>query len=157
MEMRWRTLSGPSIEDLDSVLEELVGDDDFLIHVGTDSKNRARRTNFVTAVAIRRPGAAARVIYTTLSTPRMHNLAQRLVHEAQLSINVGNYLAERVPQDIVLHIDANPDARHRSSRLANSLAGMGLGSGFQVRLKPEAWCATCVADHVVKDKHVRVA
>ena len=157
MESRWRSLSGPWVDDFDRTIDELVGDDDFHIHVGTDSKNRGQFTHFVTVVAILRPGQGARVIYRSLRVPRLRSLAQRLIQEAQMSIETGMLLDERVPQDIVLHIDANPDERHRSARYARSLAGMGIGSGFQVRLKPEAWCASHVADHVVKDKHLRVA
>jgi predicted RNase H-related nuclease YkuK (DUF458 family) len=157
MESRWRTLSGPWVDDLDQTLAELVGDDDFHIHVGTDSKNRGQYTHFVTVVAILRPGRGARVLYRTLRVPRLRNLAQRLIQEAQMSIETAMLVDGLVPQNIVLHIDANPDERHRSARYARSLAGMGVGSGFEVRLKPEAWCASHVADHVVKDKHLRVA
>lgn len=154
---RWRHLSGSWVDDLDQALEELVGDDEFLIHVGTDSKSRGNHTMFVTVVAILRPGYAARVLYRTERVDRMRALAQRLILEAQMSVETATMLSERVAQDIVLHIDANPDERHRSSRYARSLAGMGLGSGFEVRLKPDAWCASSVADHVVKEKHLRVA
>lgn len=157
MTHRWRYLSGPWVDDLDGALDELVGDDDFLIHVGTDSKSRGCYTHFVTVVAILRPGHGSRVLYRTDRCRRMRALAQRLIQEAQMSIETALMLSERVPQDIVLHIDANPDERHRSSRYARSLAGMGLGNGFEVRLKPDAWCASSVADHVVKDKHLRVA
>ena len=154
---RWRHLSGSWIDDLDSSLEELVGDDEFLIHVGTDSKNRGSHTDFVTVVAILRPGRGARVLYRSLRCKRMNALAQRLIQEAQMSVETALMLSERVVQEIVLHIDANPDERHKSSRYARSLAGMGLGNGFEVRLKPDAWCASSVADHVVKEKHLRVA
>ncbi|QDU65489.1 ribonuclease H-like YkuK family protein [Engelhardtia mirabilis] len=154
---RWRHLSGSWIDDLDSALEELVGDDEFLIHVGTDSKNRGAHTDFVTVVAILRPGFGARVLYRKQRCQRMGALAQRLIQEAQMSIETALMLSERVPQDIVLHIDANPDERHKSSRYARSLAGMGLGNGFEVRLKPDAWCASSVADHVVNRRHQRVA
>ena len=89
--------------------------------------------------------------------PRMHSLAQRLIHEATLSLEVASMLEPQLTQDVIIHLDVNQDEKHRSAQYARSLAGMGLGSGFQVRLKPEAWCASHVADHVVKEKHLRVA
>src|SRR5690606_27863397 len=98
-----------------------------------------------------------RVFYRAERHPRMHSLAQRLIQEATLSLEVAALLDAELEQDVVVHIDVNEDERHRSSQYARSLAGMGLGSGFQVRLKPEAWCASHVADHVVKEKHLRVA
>jgi predicted RNase H-related nuclease YkuK (DUF458 family) len=35
------------------------------------------------------------------------------------------------------------------------LAGMVAGSGFPVLVKPNAWCASHVADYAVKNKHFR--
>jgi predicted RNase H-related nuclease YkuK (DUF458 family) len=47
-------------------------------------------------------------------------------------------------------MDANEDLRHRSSNYVQALAGMVVGYGFRVRLKPDSWCATHVADRLVK-------
>ena len=56
-----------------------------------------------------------------------------------------------------MHVDANVDLRHRSSKYVRALAGMVMGYGFKVMVKPHSWCATHVADFVVNGKHVRVA
>ena len=56
-----------------------------------------------------------------------------------------------------MHVDANEDLRHRSSKYVRALAGMVVGHGFQVRVKPDSWCATHVADYLVKGKHHRAA
>ncbi len=125
------------------------------MHVGADSKIRGDHTMFVTVLALIRPGQGGRVLYRTTRERRMNSLAERLFHEAQLAIDLAHVLFEVTGRNIVVHIDANPDERHRSSRFARSLAGMGIGQGFEVRLKPDAWAATCVADHVVKGKHAR--
>ena len=111
----------------------------------------------MTVLALVTPGEGGRVIYRTSREKRMESLAQRLFHEAQLAIELATDLTEVTPRPIVVHIDANPDERHRSSRFARSLAGMGIGQGFEVRLKPDAWAASCVADHVVKGRHTRDA
>jgi predicted RNase H-related nuclease YkuK (DUF458 family) len=139
------------------MLAELASAGDLSLHVGSDSKNRGDHTYFVMVIAIQRPGEGWRVLYRALRERRMNNLAERLFREAHLSIELATLINTHLPRPIVVHIDANPDERHRSSRYARSLAGMGRGSGFEVRLKPDAWCASCVADHVVKGKHVRAA
>lgn len=157
MTTSWKTLSGALVNDLPRALAELLDDEDDAVHIGTDSKNRGNWTHFVTVVAIPRSKGGGRVIYRATRTRRMYGLAQRLVHEAQLSLEVASDLNDRIVQDVVIHIDVNEDARHKSSQYARSLAGMGLGSGFQVKLKPEAWCASHVADHVVNERHARVA
>ena len=157
MESDWHNLSGAPVPDLPRMLQELAAKGDLSLHVGSDSKNRGDHTFFVLVVAIQRPGEGWRVVYRCLREKRMNQLADRLFREAHLSIELATEISGHLARPIVVHIDANPDERHRSSRYARSLAGMGRGSGFEVRLKPDAWCATCVADHVVKGKHVRAA
>ena len=87
--------------------------------------------------------------------PRMRPLLPRLMKEAELSIAVAETLDPEVLQAIVLHVDANRGREHRSGAYSKMLAGMAMGYGFQVKLKPEAWCATNVADHVVRGKAAR--
>ena len=58
-------------------------------------------------------------------------------------------------QQIWVHVDANPDERYDSSDYVKQLAGMVAGSGFPVLVKPNAWCASHVADFAVKNKHSR--
>ncbi len=58
-------------------------------------------------------------------------------------------------QQIWVHVDANPDERYDSSDYVKQLAGMVAGSGFPVLVKPNAWCASHVADYAVKNKHFR--
>ena len=135
----------------------LASDEPIALHVGADSKSRGDHTLFVTVLALVKPGEGGRVMYRTTRVKRMKSLAQRLFQEAQLAIELATELTEVTGRPIVVHIDANPDERHRSSKFARSLAGMGVGQGFEVRLKPDAWAASCVADHVVKGKHVRAA
>ncbi|MFT4540065.1 MAG: putative RNase H-related nuclease YkuK (DUF458 family) [Planctomycetota bacterium] len=130
----------------------LVKDCDRTIHVGTDSKQSGPFTDFVTAVVVLEPGRGGRAFYTKLRVPRMNALAQRLIHETQLSIEVAERVDRELPQTVVMHIDANLKREHRSSAYAKMLAGIGMGYGFKVMLKPDAWCATSVADYVVRGK-----
>ena len=58
---------------------------------------------------------------------------------------------------IWVHVDANPDTRYDSSNYVKQLAGMVAGSGFPVLVKPDAWCASHVADFAVKNKHRRIS
>lgn len=152
----WRTLSGENVDDVLVRLRDL-SENGAVVHVGTDSRTCGGHTDFVTAVAVHHPGEGGRVLYRSRRGPRIDSLAQRLIQEAVLSIEVATQIAGELENEIVLHIDANVEPRHRSSRYAPMLAGMGLGSGFSVRLKPDAWCATHVADYVVKERHVRAA
>lgn len=148
----WRSLSGKPVSDLVAAVQELLRQDREVIHVGSDSQNNGQATHYVTVVAVVDPGAGGRVFYTRKSVPRARSLAQKLFHEAELSIETALVLSRSFAHDIIVHVDANEDLRHLSSQYVRSLAGMVLGHGFQVRVKPDSWCATHVADSLVKRK-----
>jgi len=153
----WRSLSGKPITDLIVAVGELVRGDREVIHVGSDSQNYGQATHYVTVVAVVDPGAGGRVLYRKSSVARVHSLAHKLFREAELSLEAALTLSRSFAHDIVVHVDANEDLRHLSSQYVRSLAGMVLGHGFQVRVKPDSWAATHVADSLVKGKHPSAA
>ena len=153
----WKTLSGKNVVDIVEEIHELVGDDDRVLHIGTDAQHRGGKTDFVTVITVLNPGKGGRVFYKRERMKRMKSLAQKLFRETELSIGVAVILSEALAQDITVHVDANEDLKHKSSNYVQALAGMVVGHGFKVEVKPNSWCATHVADHVVKEKHTKAA
>lgn len=153
----WTTLSGSAVADVIEAVRALVGDEERIVHIGTDAQHRGYNTDFVTVIAVLNPGKGGRVFYRRERTRRTRSLAQKLFREAELSIAVATALSEEIAQEIVVHIDANQDLRHRSSDYVQALAGMVVGYGFKVAVKPNSWCATHVADRVVKERHSSAA
>ena len=103
------------------------------------------------------PGSGGRVFYRRERTRATRSLAEKLFAEVAKSLDVAQTLSSFFTNEVIVHVDANVDERHRSSRYVQALAGMVVGYGYQVRVKPEAWCATHVADFVVKEKNQRAA
>ena len=153
----WKTLAGVPIPDVLSELRRLATEETRELHIGTDAKHRGACTDFVTVIALVMPEYGWRVFYRGERTPRSPSLAHQLFHEVELSLATATTVAEALGLPITVHVDANEDQRHRSSRYVQALAGMVSGYGFDVRVKPEAWCATHVADFVVKEKNTRAA
>jgi len=153
----WKSLSGRRVEDIVGEVRQLLGDEDRVLHIGTDSKQRSLVTDFVTVVAVLDPGRGGRVFYEHHRVQGARSLPQKLFRETELSLELAVRLSREVAQDILVHVDVNEDLRHRSSRYVKAVAGMVIGYGFRVLVKPEAWCATHVADYVVNEKHLRVA
>jgi predicted RNase H-related nuclease YkuK (DUF458 family) len=149
----WRSLSGKPVKDIVQAVQSVLHRDEHVVHVGTDSQEYGYHTNFVIVVAVIDPGFGGRVFYRRERTPRTRSLAHKLFKEAELSLAAALHLNGDIAHDIVVHVDANEDERHRSSKYVRALAGMVMGHGFQVRVKPDSWCATNVADHLVKGKH----
>jgi len=149
----WRSLSGTPTSDIVAAVKSLLRHDGVAVHIGTDSQEYGYHTNYVTVVAVIDPGCGGRVFYRRERTSRAQSLAHRLFQEAELSLRAARAIDAEIAHDIVVHVDANEDQRHRSSKYVRALAGMVVGHGFQVRVKPDSWCATHVADYLVKGKH----
>jgi len=153
----WKTLSGAAIGDVLTELRQLVAAEAHELHIGTDAKRRGDHTDFVTVIALLTPTYGGRVFYRGERTPRSRSLAHQLFYEVELSLRTATAISDELGIPITIHVDANEDQRHRSSRYVQALAGMVAGYGYDVRVKPEAWCATHVADFVVKEKNTRAA
>ena len=149
----WRTLSGETVGDIVLSVQALLRHEAHVIHVGTDSQHCGYHTNFVTVIAVVDPGFGGRVFYRRGRQARAPSLAHKLFLEAEESLEAARLLAREIAHDIVVHVDANEDLRHRSSKYVQALSGMVVGHGFQVRVKPNSWCATHVADYLVKGKN----
>lgn len=158
-ESRWWTLGGVEVLDMMSAVQALVRQGQ-IVHIGSDAQKSSRRMEFVTVACVLNPGKGGRVFYTRRFDRKNISLYEKLSTETWLSLD----LAIRMNQifgltagreQIWVHVDANPDERYDSSDYVKQLAGMVAGSGFPVLVKPNAWCASHVADYAVKKKHFR--
>ncbi|MCZ6597946.1 MAG: hypothetical protein O7B99_09930 [Planctomycetota bacterium] len=153
----WSSLSGSRVPDIVHAVRSLASAANRVVHIGTDAKHRGFHTDFVTVITVLNPGHGGRVFYRRQRQSRMRSLAQKLFREAELSLDVAQMISDEITQDVFVHVDANEDTRHKSSKYVQALSGMVIGYGFQVLVKPHAWCASHVADFVVKEKHLKAA
>lgn len=147
--MRWRTLKEQKVEDIRQFVKDAaqLGQ---AVHVGTDSLQTGRFTQFVTVVVVLTPGKGGRAAYSREVVPRIKSLRERLLKEVYRSVTLGMEFHEVVPGDLSIHIDANPVVKHKSSLYVQELVGLVVGQGFKALIKPDAWAASHCADHVVR-------
>jgi len=153
MQRKWKTVDGAVIKDVaDTLTQACVGIK--VVHIGTDSQQNAQTTEFVTVVVIHTPGKGGRAFYTVETTQRIKTLRERLLKEVWLSVQLGLEMTEMISEEssLLVHVDANPNTKFKSGAYAKELAAMVVSQGFKAVLKPEAWAAMHVADHVVKKK-----
>lgn len=157
--LKWRTLTGIEVLDMMGLVERLLRAG-HVVHIGTDAQKSGSRTEFVTVVCVLNPGKGGRVFYTRRFERRNISLFEKLSAETWYSLELAIEMNARFDlspdqKQIWVHVDANPDERFDSSNYVKQLAGMVAGNGFPVLVKPNAWCASHVADHAVKNKHTR--
>jgi predicted RNase H-related nuclease YkuK (DUF458 family) len=145
----WKTLKEVKIPDIVEFVREASRDGQ-AVHVGTDSLQTGRYTQFVTVVVILTPRKGGRVAYRREVVPRIQSLRERLLREVWKSVDLGLQFSPVVRGDLTVHIDANPVVTHKSSAYVQELVGLVVGQGFRALIKPESWAATHAADHVVR-------
>lgn len=126
-----------------------------VVYIGSDSKNGGR-TKFSTVLVAYTPGRGGVLLKRVRHERKIESLGERLLKEAWYSVQLALEVAALLPPTvrIEIHLDVNGDERHRSAHHLAAVTGLVAGQGFTYRIKPEAWCATCIADKVVK-RHAR--
>jgi predicted RNase H-related nuclease YkuK (DUF458 family) len=149
---KWKTLSGDRLDSINDFVMDCVkaNGGEKIVHVGTDSLQTGRFTQFVTVLVILTPMKGGRVAYTREVVPRITSLRERLNKEVWKSLGVAMDLPDSL--DLTIHIDANPSEKHMSSKYLQELVGLVVGQGFKALWKPDSWAATHAADHVVRIK-----
>jgi hypothetical protein len=145
----WKTLRDVRIPDIRRFVADECREGQ-AVHIGTDSLQTRRSTQFVTVVVILTPRKGGRVAYRREVVPRIHSLRERLLREVWKSVDLGLELHPLVKGELSVHIDANPVVAHKSSLYVQELVGLVVGQGFKALIKPESWAATHAADHAVR-------
>lgn len=125
----------------------------YKIIVGTDSMVRDS-TCFISAVVVHRLGKGARYYYRKKTHRKIKSLRQKIFYETSLSLELGGQIAKQFSENgysempVEIHIDVGTQGETRD--LIKEVVGMVTGSGFQAKIKPDAYGASCVADKHTK-------
>ena len=137
-----------TFKDIVGYMQEMPGVPYRLI-IGTDSQLREDAC-FVTAIVIHRIGKGGRYYYTKENERMGRSLKQRIFLEAAKSLGVASSLAEKLAQNgygdlnVEIHLDIGQNGETRD--LIREIVGMVTGTGFEAKIKPDAYGATKVAD-----------
>lgn len=123
---------------------------DYDVFVGTDSSSGGDSVDFVKAIVVHKRGKGGRYFWSRQREPKSPSLRQRIWREALLSFDLAQRLLEALSSTTLLqfnleiHVDIGKNGSTRE--LINEVVGMIVGSGFEVKIKPDAVAATSVAD-----------
>lgn len=149
----WKTGEDVRVKDMLETLPVALSNQ-HKVYIGTDSQQAATRTEFVTVIVVHEKMKGGKIFYSRESVPRIKSRRERLLKEAWLSVatalEVQPMLSEET--ELEVHIDANPNTRFESSKYVKDMVSMVVSQGFAYKIKPDAWAAMHVADHVVKYK-----
>lgn len=125
----------------------------YKIIIGTDSQVK-QDSCFVTAIIVHRLGKGGRYFYRKKLHRKIKSLRQKIFYETSLSLELGGLIARYLSEcgmdemEVEIHIDVGKQGETRD--LIREVVGMVTGSGFQAKIKPDAFGASSVADKHTK-------
>ncbi len=143
---------------LKEVVEEVVGyikeDPSFRykVVIGTDSESHAI-VDFVSAVVVLRIGKGGRYFWRRVREEKKYVLRDRIYQEVLLSLKLAEEVIrllrakEFFEYDFEIHVDVGVNGETKA--MLAEVVGMVRGSGFEAKIKPESFGASCVADRHV--------
>jgi len=119
------------------------------VYVGTDSMITKAKCVFCTAICLLgETEFTNRYFVKRINTEveQFNTLLQRITMEVQDSIDMGLKIVDYCPDvKIELHLDISKSS-HKTAKFADMLIGYAKGSGFDCKVKPDAFAAYCIAD-----------
>ena len=131
------------------------------VYVGCDSR-RFKHLNkwyasYTTVVVIHIDQCRGCVIYGQRDVvPDYGNVKERMLNEVNYAVAIATDIVDSIEdRRFEIHIDVNPDPKHKSNLAVKEALGYVTGMGFVGRIKPTAPIASTAADYFGKKK-VRV-
>jgi len=121
----------------------------YKIIIGTDSAEHSG-IDFVSAVVVYHVGHGGRFFWKRIVENKKYTLRQRIYQEALYSLKLAEELVHAFSHysscnfNFEIHVDIGNNGPTRE--LIQEITGMILGSGFQVKTKPESYGASNIAD-----------
>ncbi len=142
------------LEELKSVISRYMASDKKAVYdiiVGTDSqKTKNGGYDFVSALIVHRVGHGGIYFWNREMVARKISLKARIYEEAIRSLQASEHFVTFFKTNgiskykIQIHVDIGPNGETRE--LINEVVGMVRGSGYDVKIKPDSFGASKVAD-----------
>jgi len=146
----FKDIRGNRIDALEHTLKILKDNPYVELHVGTDSQNVGKKTIYCTVIAYRFGSRGVHYVLSKSSHPIIRDMWNRLWKEAELSIEVAEWLSKQIPLKIEIDMDYNGDESFQSHKLVSATKGWANSLGYKVNIKPNRQIATRAADHHCK-------
>lgn len=130
------------------------------VYIGCDSicfrKNNQWYAKYSTVIIVHMDSKkGCRLFHESVDLPDYGNLKQRLLMEVQLAVAAATEVIDVIGnRHMEVHLDINPDPRHKSNVAVKEALGWVKGSlNLDAKIKPASFAATHAADHAVRHLH----
>lgn len=157
---------------LDEVYELLVKfmrqapHNEYRLSIGTDSQVGVNETVFVTVIHLHKVGRGATGFFTTKHFPRpIRSLREKIYYETSRTLELASWFTDDKmdkmvdcilttmgrPGDIRFEFHLDVGTAGPTRELINEMIAMASGTGFEPKIKPESYAASCYANRYTKN------
>lgn len=125
----------------------------YKILIGTDSEVFNSQVEFISVIVVHRVGNGARYFWRKEIHYKISSLKERLWDEAILSLNLGQEIFRKITNNdfpevsLEIHLDLGYGGQSSSS--IKEIINLIKGHGFDVKIKPESYAASKIADRLI--------
>ena len=116
------------------------------IHVGCDSQNISKYTNYATTVLFHIGNTGCHFLYHKEKLPKIDDMWTKLWGETTRSVDVANYLKNHDIKVDSIDLDFNSNEFYKSNKLVSASVGFVESMGFKANIKPSILPAISAAD-----------
>ena len=120
------------------------------IHIGTDSQNINKESIYTTVIAYRLGTRGVHYILSKKTVSIIRDMWTRLWKEAELSIDLAEWVTQKISVKVEIYMDYNEDENFKSNKLISAAKGWANSLGYKVNVKPNNQIATRAADYHCK-------
>ena len=156
---------------LDQVYEMLVTflrhapHNEYRLSIGTDSQVGKNETVFVTAIHLHRVGRGATGFFATQIFPRaIRSLREKIYYETSKTLEIASWFTDEKmdhmiecilttmgrPGDIHFEFHLDVGTAGPTRELISEMVAMARSTGFEPKIKPESYAASCYANRYTK-------
>jgi predicted RNase H-related nuclease YkuK (DUF458 family) len=146
----FKNIKGERIDPVEHTLKILRDYPTVKIHIGSDSQNIGKKTKYATVIAYRYGNRGVHYILSKKTELLIKDMWTRLWKEAEMSIDIAQWLTHQVSVRVEIDMDYNSDENFKSSKLISATKGWANSLGYKVNVKPNNQIATKAADYHCK-------
>jgi len=146
----FKNIKGERIDPVEHTLKILRDYPTVKIHIGSDSQNIGKKTKYATVIAYRYGSRGVHYILSKKNELLIKDMWTRLWKEAEMSIDIAQWLTHQVSVRVEIDMDYNSDENFKSNKLISATKGWANSLGYKVNVKPNNQIATKAADYHCK-------
>ena len=146
----FKNIKGERIDPIAHTIKILKDYPNVQIHIGSDSQNVGKKTRYATVIAYRYGSRGVHYILSKKNESLLKDMWSRLWKEAEMSIDVAEWLTNQISVRVEIDMDYNSDENFKSSKLISATKGWANSLGYKVNVKPNNQIATKAADYHCK-------